>query len=293
MTNPWRTIILDCHESLGICDNQMIIKRNEDKMAVPVEQIREILITSDKGSISLPLLVKLASQNTKVVFCDAKRTPVSELTGLNLHFESAGKLMDQIAWTERRKQAVCRQIIKMKIARQRDLLHMIGGDASLMTQYLSEVRSGDATNREALAAKYYFSKLFGKSFIRFEDDPVNAALNYGYTILCSAFNRSITLHGYNTALGIYHHGRNNPFNFSCDLMEPFRPFVDQIVYSLDGQELTWENKQKLIAVLHNKCLYNGCETTISNAIENFVLDAVSVMESPRQKLKEVKFVRTS
>lgn len=123
MTNPWRTIILDCHESLGICDNQMIIKRNEDKMAVPVEQIREILITSDKGSISLPLLVKLASQNTKVVFCDAKRTPVSELTGLNLHFESAGKLMDQIAWTERRKQAVCRQIIKMKIARQRDLLH--------------------------------------------------------------------------------------------------------------------------------------------------------------------------
>ena len=67
MTNPWRTIILDCHESLGICDNQMIIKRNEDKMAVPVEQIREILITSDKGSISLPLLVKLASQKTKVV----------------------------------------------------------------------------------------------------------------------------------------------------------------------------------------------------------------------------------
>lgn len=135
--------------------------------------------------------------------------------------------------------------------------------------------------------------LFGNSFIRFEDDHINAALNYGYTILCSAFNRVIALHGYNTALGIHHHSRNNPYNLSCDLMEPFRPFVDQVVYHMNGQELTWENKQRLIGLLHNKCTYDGYETTISNAIENFVLNAVSVMEVPRSKLKEVGFVRTS
>ena len=293
MTNAWRTIVLDCHESLSLCDNQMVVEQEENKVTVPIEQIREILITSDKGSISLPLLVKLAAQNTKVVFCDAKRTPVSELTGLNLHFESAGKLMDQITWTERRKNAVCKQIIKMKIARQRDLLDMVGEDSSLLTKYLSEVQSGDASNREALAAKYYFKRLFGSSFIRFEDDNVNAALNYGYTILCSSFNRAIALYGYNTALGICHYSRSNPFNLSCDLMEPFRPFVDRIVYNLEGQELTWENKQMLIAVLHDRCIYDGCETTISNAIEAFVRDAISVMETPRQKLKEVKFVKLS
>lgn len=293
MTNAWRTIVLDCHESLSLCDNQMVVKHEEEKTTVPIEQIREILITSDKGSISLPLLVKLSSQNTKVVFCDAKRTPVSELTGLNLHFESAGKLMDQVTWTERRKNAVCKQIIKMKIARQRDLLDMLGKNTSLLTQYLSEVQPGDANNREALAAKYYFKRLFGNSFIRFESDAINAALNYGYTILCSSFNRAITLYGYNTALGICHYSRNNPFNLSCDLMEPFRPFVDQIVYNLNGQELTWENKQRLIAVLHDRCIYDGYETTISNAIESFVRDAISVMETPRKKLKEVNFIEST
>ena len=105
-SNSWRTIVLDNHESLGICNNQMVMKQDDNDISIPVEQIREILITSDKGSISLPLLVKLASQNTKVVFCDGRKMPVCELNGLNQRFEAAGKLMDQISWTERRKNAV-------------------------------------------------------------------------------------------------------------------------------------------------------------------------------------------
>ena len=100
----------------------------------------------------------------------------------------------------------------------------------------------------------YFSSLFGREFRRHAKDDINGKLNYGYTILCSAVSRILAMHGYHTGLGIHHCRRDNPVNLSCDLMEPFRPFVDRLVYESGEKQMTWEMRKKLISLTELECL---------------------------------------
>ena len=160
----------------------------------------------------------------------------------------------------------------------------------VMEDYMSEITKGDIKNREATAAEIYFTTLFGKEFVRHNKNDLNIALNYGYTILCSIFSRLIVLHGYSTALGIHHKSRRNPVNLSSDMMEPFRPFVDEIVYNNQGAEFDNEYKKKLISLPYKECIYDGCKRSIGDAIDLFILDVVSAMEAPRKEIKEVEFV---
>ena len=286
----WRTVVTKDHENLSMRENQMVIASENDEMCFPIEQIREVLVASNTGSISFPLLIRLAEQNTKVIFCDRKKTPLCELNTFHGNFETAGRMMDQATWTNRKKSAVWRQIVKMKILRQTDLLQMLGLQVpGQMLEYSQQITTDDSTNREAMASKLYFDVLFGKQFHRFASDQINAALNYGYTILCSAFNRAVTMMGYSTSLGIHHCNRQNPYNFSCDLMEPFRPFVDRIVYKHQGCELDWNYRQELIGLLYSECIYNKKTTDLETAIEFFIKDVIKAMNTSRYHIGEIKF----
>lgn len=292
----WRTVVTRPHESLYLRNNQMIVSQEnpeQEDQSIPVEQIREILIDSSMGNISLPLLQKLAEQNTKVLFCDRQKNPLCELHSLYSNFETAGRIMDQAAWTNRKKSAVWRQIVKMKISQQTELLHILGMEIPCqMREYRRQIESDDETNREAMASKVYFNALFGSQFKRFSPDTINAGLNYGYAILRSAFSREIVMMGYSTALGIHHCSRQNPYNFSCDLMEPFRPFVDRIVWTNQNRELNWEYREELIRLLYTECIYNGKTTDIQTAIQFFVRDITYGMEMPRYQIKEIHFEKT-
>lgn len=286
----WRTVVTKTQDKLKMRDNQMVIISENEEKCFPVEQIGKLLIASNIGSISFPLLVKLASQNTKVIFCDGKMNPVCEVNAYFSNYETAGRLMDQAVWTKRKKSAIWRQLVKMKISRQMDLLKVLKLDIpEQMVDYLNQVEVDDVTNREAMASKIYFNVLFGKEFRRFDSDNINAALNYGYTILCSAFNRAITMMGYSTALGIHHCNRQNNYNFSCDLMEPFRPFVDNIVYRYQNCELDWTYRQKLIGLLRNECIYKGKKTELETAIQVFVKDVAKGMSMSRYHVEEIQF----
>lgn len=290
-TKAWRSVIVDASDRIHIDNNRLAISReNEEEKYVPLNQIREILITSNRGSISLPVLTALSQQNTSVIFCNDKYSPVCELCGYGDHFERAGRTLDQTCWTDRRKQAVWRQIVRQKIMQQIELLRRLDIEVpETMYGYNREVESGDATNREAAAGKLYFDLLFGREFNRFSEDSMNAALNYGYTILRSAFDRAIVLHGYKTEIGIHHRSRQNPYNLSCDLMEPFRPFVDEIAYLNIGKRFNLEYRKQLILLTGSLCLYAGTEMSIANAIEQYTLDVLYSMNVPRQGLKEVRF----
>ena len=151
------------------------------------------------------------------------------------------------------------------------------------------MHDGDADNAEAVAAKVYFSSLFGKAFVRFAEDDVNAALNYGYTIIMNAMARIVTLYGYSTAVGIHHCNRHNPYNFPCDLMEPFRPFVDKLVYMNMGRKLDQDYKNELITITRKMCIYDGKHMSIADAMECFTLDVCKAMNEPRVQLKGVQF----
>ena len=136
----------------------------------------------------------------------------------------------------------------------------------------------DATNREGHAAKVYFNALFGMDFTRSADTATNASLNYGYSLLLSAFNREVCANGYLTQLGIFHNNMFNHFNLSCDLMEPFRVLVDRIVYEMKPTEFGQEQKHEIWKMLDQRVEVDGQEQFVMNAIKIYtksVLDAIN------------------
>ena len=138
---------------------------------------------------------------------------------------------------------------------------------NLLLSYVSEVVSGDKTNREGHSAKVYFNTLFTKKFVRNENDSINAALNYGYAILLSSFNKEIVSNGYLTELGIHHKNEFNPFNLSCDLMEPFRIIIDNFVYHNKERKLNTDYKMDIVNILNSKFKYNGKQYTLKDIIK--------------------------
>ena len=155
-------------------------------------------------------------------------------------------------------------------------------EANMLFQYMHEVEFGDVTNREGHAAKVYFNALFGKSFTRTEDNPVNAALNYGYSIILSIFNREIVSLGYITQIGLFHDNMFNQFNLASDLMEPFRPLVDQQVIHMEFDSFEHEQKMQLVDILNQEVLIDGKVQYVNNAIKIYcksVFDALNENDS--------------
>lgn len=286
----WRTLVVQDHERLSLHDGQIKLDMKETETEVPIGQLSQLIIMSPEGSITLPLLDELAARHVSVIFCDSKRNPSAELIGINQHTESAGCVMDQACWTQGRKMLVWQEIVRNKIILQSDLLEQMHlPNADMLTCYAADLVPGDLSNREGQAARVYFKTLFGQDFIRHCGDEVNLALDYGYAILRSAVSRVLVLHGYHPALGIHHESRFNPTNLSCDLMEPFRPFVDCTVYANQHRTLTWEYKKELIGVLQKACRYGGRSMNLQNAVEYFSMDVLKAMTEPEHRVEAIRF----
>lgn len=147
----------------------------------------------------------------------------------------------------------------------------------ILNKIVPEVRSGDPTNREGHAARLYFAALFGPSFSRDSDTPLNAALNYGYAILLSAVNREIVARGFLTQTGICHRNEYNQFNLSCDLMEPFRPIVDRIVFDEFDGDFTKDTKLMLVDMLNQSISYRGGSYRVASVISLYVADCLKAL----------------
>ena len=191
------------------------------------------------------------------------------------------KIKCQISWKQEIKDRLWAIIIKQKILNQAEVLFRLEkfDCFNLLRNYANEITIGDSTNREGLSAKMYFNALFDNNFDRKNKNDIrNIFLNYGYSLILSTFNKEIAAYGYLTQLGIHHIGETNPFNFSCDLMEPFRPFVDYLILSC--KELNENNyKNKLLELLTSEISYNNRNTIMLNAINFYVLSAVSVLNN--------------
>ena len=181
-------------------------------------------------------------------------------------------------------------IVSNKVKNQQYILkkyHLV--NASAVLALLKSLKPGDESNIEATAAKLYFSALFGSSFVRRTENDINAALNYGYSIIRSQTNRCVTMHGYHTAIGIHHHNETNPFNLTCDMMEPFRPFVDEYVYQHQKEEFNQNYRKSLISLSTMEILYNGKHTQLQTAIDLYVLDCIKYMNKEAHTIGKVEF----
>lgn len=195
----WRTVLIESQSKLDYKMGYVVIRGTETKRIL-LEEIETLVIGNPAVSITGCLIEMLVEKKVKVIFCDSKRNPAAELIPHHGSYDSSVKIRTQAAWDEDVKGAVWREIISEKIRNQALLLSDLRMDeeSELLQTYISQVEMADATNREGHAAKVYFNVLFGTGFTRSQQSPKNAALNYGYSIILSAFNREIAANGYLT-----------------------------------------------------------------------------------------------
>lgn len=252
---------------------QYLVVRSEMKtQKIHISEIAVLLVESVAVSMTVALLAELVKQKVKVIFCDGKRNPFSELIPYYGSHDTSSKVRTQISWSNSVKEAVWTEIVREKIHKQEEFLKERGKmeEAALLGEYMQQMQWNDETNREGHAAKVYFNALFGKGFSRSQDCIINAALNYGYSILLSAFNREIAINGYITQLGLFHDNMFNQFNLGSDLMEPFRILVDRKVCSMELSEFEHEQKMKLVNLLNEEVIMEGRHCIILNAIKRYV-----------------------
>lgn len=252
--------------------------RGDTIKKVHLSEISTIIISNTAVSLTAYLLCELTKQKIKVIFCDEKRNPSSELISYYGSHDTSAKVRKQVRWTEEAKGLVWTAIVHEKISKQMELLLKYHKhESELLEGYLEELAYRDESNREGHSAKVYFNALFGMDFSRKAENSRNAALNFGYSILLSAFNREIVANGYITQLGIAHNNIYNNFNLASDLMEPFRPLVDEVVYNLDPEVFAREEKIEILRMLQKEVMLDRKKQVVDNAIKIYcksVLDAL-------------------
>lgn len=263
----WRTVVVTGIAKLDLKMGFLVV-RKDTTTRIHLSEIHTLMVDSTAVSLTAALLNELMKKKIKVIFCDETHSPSSELIPYYGSHDSSLKIKLQIGWSDAIKKAVWTEIVSEKIRKQSDLLKRceLWDAAALLDSYLQQIQPGDETNREGHAAKVYFDALFGVRFTRSENCATNAALNYGYAVLLSAFNREIAANGYMTQLGLFHENRFNPFNLACDLMEPFRPLVDQKVKTSAFQKFEHDEKMVMAGVLNDFIRIGDSNQRISNGI---------------------------
>lgn len=251
-----QTLMFTSPVSLSLKNQQLVIvfKDHEDTVTRPIEDIGFVVIANPMVSITVPLLNELADNHVAVIFCDKKQMPKTMLMNLDGNSVLQESYKYQMEASAPMKKNVWKQLIEGKIKNQSLLLNKVGKNGDVLRPYYMNVKSGDSDNREGAAAREYWGYLFDDGFKRDrEGPPPNNLLNYGYSILRAAVARALIGSGLYPAFGVFHRNRYNAFPLADDVMEPYRPFVDEIVYYLynDGavNELDNQSKGKLLRVL--------------------------------------------
>ena len=236
------------------------------------------------------MLIKLlVDENILVIFCDDKRLPTAYLMPYYGRHDSSLQLSRQITWCEETKAQVWTTIIAQKILNQAFYLGSCGFLEK--SQSIIDLYHGldlfDPSNREGHAARIYFNTLFGNDFSREQDSDVNAALDYGYTLILSMFAREIVLSGCMTQFGLKHANQFNQFNLASDIMEPFRPIIDRIVYENRNSSFV-KIKRELFTIFSNTFHYNGKDMYLSNIISDYTKKVIQALNQPEKGVPEFR-----
>jgi CRISPR-associated protein Cas1 len=252
-----RTLFFAQPCKLSVKDRQLIASYPEsgETKTAPVEDLGFIVIENQQISISMPLLTELTNNNVAVVFCNAAHYPSSMLLNLDGHHIQQELFSRQIEATEPLKKNLWKQTIEAKIGNQAGVLKRLSKDYKKVMHFAEKVKSGDVENAEGSAARAYWPLLLGEKFIREQHgDPPNNLLNYGYAIFRAAVARALAGSGLLATLGIHHHNKYNAFCLADDIMEPYRPYIDLLVFEImksgeNIEELNTGLKMKLLEVL--------------------------------------------
>ncbi len=286
----FRTIVISSHSKIEYSLNYFVFRTTSGTKRIHLDEISTVIFETTNISITSSILIEMLKRKINIVFCDEKHNPLGQLNSLYGSHNSFKKIVEQMQWGEQIKGEIWARIVKQKIYGQSVVLEKHGRDPSkhsLLKTYIPDVLFGDESNREGHAAKVYFNSLFYEGFSRSDDSNINVILNYGYSIVLSLFNRALVSSGYLTQLGIHHKNEFNQFNFSCDLMEPFRPYVDAFAKRLENE--TDNIKEKITEILKLEILINNTNQSFVNSINIYVysvIDALNKGDASKIKFPE-------
>lgn len=242
---------------LSVRHEQLVIRDgDEPEVTTPLAEAAIAVVASPRLSCTGAALAGLMRHGGSLVVCDDSATPVGLMLPLGVNQQQTKRVLAQAAATKPTNKRLWQQVVRAKILAQARTLELHTGEHGGLPGMASRVKSGDPDNLEAQAARRYWPALFGASFRRRrEADDHNRLLNYGYAVLRAAVGRAVCASGLHPSIGIHHHDRHNSFCLADDLMEPYRPVVDDEVADIVHDEgpdaqLDKETKARLIGVLH-------------------------------------------
>jgi CRISPR-associated protein Cas1 len=264
-TNPY-------HLSLKLKQLVITDKASGTETTRPIEDMKYVILEHPYITITQQAVQTLADNNVAVIFCNQNFMPSSMLLHFEGHQLQNERFRTQLDASEPLKKQLWQQTVKYKIGNQAALLKKLGKDGGVLETLKQRVLSGDTSNEEAKAARIYWNELFGNNFRREREGVApNHLLNYGYTILRAATARALAGSGLLPLLGIHHHNRYNAFCLADDIMEPYRPCVDEIVYAMWQEgvaegELTREIKTRLVWVVNADVLMRDERSPLNTAL---------------------------
>lgn len=278
----WRVVSISKQSYLSLHHENLLIRQDDEEFSVPLEDIGVLLIESRQTVLSAALIDACVRHKVALFVCDEKHLPSGILLGYQQHSRQSGVIAAQLAMTEPFKKRLWQRVVIRKIQNQEAVCRaVLGNVSSPFSYYAKTVHSGDPLNREATAARVHFSSLFPPGVTRETDHVLNAGLNYGYAILRGAMARALASYGFLTSMGIMHVSELNNFALADDLMEPYRPFVDDCVFRTikpTGEELTKEMRDSILAILTTDTLIGEKNQSILRAVELTAQSLVTAIE---------------
>ena len=285
----WRTVVVNTHSKLSYKNNHLIFKDASRTELIHLSEVDILLLETTDIVLSTMLIKRLVDENILVIFCDDKRLPTAMLMPYYARHDSSLQLSNQITWSEDVKAEVWTTIIAQKILNQAMYL----GDCGFFekSQSVIDLYNGlelfDPSNREGHAARIYFNTLFGNDFSREQDNDINAALDYGYTLILSMFAREVVVCGCMTQFELKHANQFNQFNLASDIMEPFRPIIDRIVYENRNDDFV-KIKRELFTIFSDTFLYNGKEMYLSNIVSDYTKKVIKTLNQTGKGVPEFR-----
>jgi len=297
-----RTLFFGNPAYLSTKNEQLVVtfpNKEKKEATIPIEDLGYVVLEDPQITITNGLLRKLVQHKTAVITCDNKHLPCGFLQPLVGHTEQSERIRHQLNASVPLKKQLWQQTVTAKIENQAEHFLQRGKNALRLKRYAKEVKRGDFGNEEALAAAYYFQHLFKEQVPEFSRNqkgiPPNNLLNYGYAILRAVTARALVSSGLLPSVGIFHHNKYNAFCLADDVMEPYRPFVDAIVYEIveenvaEVDELLPHLKSQLLVIPAMDVLIEGKRSPLMNAMSRTTASLYECFEGSRRKVLYPKF----
>ncbi|EAC4362872.1 type II CRISPR-associated endonuclease Cas1 [Listeria monocytogenes] len=285
----WRTVVVNSHSKLSYKNQHLVFKSAYQHEMIHLSEIDVLILETTDITLTTMLINCLVSENILILFCDDKRLPIGKVLPFYGRHDSSLQLSKQLGWDSELKSEVWTEIISQKILNQSTFLSMLDYDekADSLIKLHETLEMFDPTNREGHAARIYFNQLFGNDFTREQENDINSGLNYGYTLLLSIFARELVKSGCMTQFGLKHSNQFNDFNFASDIMEPFRPLVDQIVYEKRAEDFQ-VIKRSLFELFNKQFDYNDQHMFLTNIASDYTKKVVKVLDEEREGVPEFR-----